>query len=212
MTQQIERGQEGASPPTAFPRMSYEEFLDYNFGTPHVEWVNGDVILMSPISEEHSNVGGFLYKVISEYAALNDSGGVHYDPFQRKTSPDLPGRAPDILFVAKKNLRRVRKNHLEGPADLVVEIISPGTGAVDRGEKFYEYQQGGVREYWIIDPEDHRADFYRRDRKGVFRPAPAGDDGVYHSAVMKGLWIKVDWLWRRPLPPVLHVLKEWGLV
>ena len=36
--------------------------------------------------------------------------------------------------------------------------------------------------------------------------------GIFHSEVLAGLWIKVDWLWQEPLPPLMSVLKEWGLV
>ena len=41
---------------------------------------------------------------------------------------------------------------------------------------------------------------------------PAGPDGIVRSRVLDGLWLRVDWLWREPLPPVLDVLREWGLV
>jgi hypothetical protein len=39
-----------------------------------------------------------------------------------------------------------------------------------------------------------------------------GPDRIYRSAVLDGLWLQVDWLWQDPLPPVLNVLREWGLV
>ncbi len=60
-----------------------------------------------------------------------------------KTGSERPSRLPDIIFVAKENLSRVKENHLDGPADLVVEIISTESRSHDRGEKFYEYEQGG---------------------------------------------------------------------
>jgi Uma2 family endonuclease len=128
-----------------------------------------------------------------------------------KTGPKLPGRAPDILFVAKKNLRRLKKTYLEGPADLVVEIISPGSRGVDRGDKLYEYEKGGVREYWLIDPERRKAEFYIRSRDGSFELAPI-DDGIFRSTVLKGLWLRVEWLWQRPEPPVFDALKELELI
>lgn len=65
-------------------------------------------------------------------------------------------------------------------------------------------------EYWIIDPERRQAAFYRRGRGGVFRPVNVGDDGTFRSTVLKGLWLRVHWLWDRP--PLMAVLKEWGLV
>ncbi len=38
------------------------------------------------------------------------------------------------------------------------------------------------------------------------------ENGIYHGKVIEGLWLKVDWLWQDPLPTLMSVLKEWGLV
>ncbi|MBI4586646.1 MAG: Uma2 family endonuclease, partial [Planctomycetes bacterium] len=95
---------------------------------------------------------------------------------------------------------------------LAVEVVSPDSRERDRVEKFCEYERGGVREYWLIDPEEKRADFYQLGEDGKCRLAPAGPDGIYRSAVLPGLWIRTDWLWQEPLPPVMGILKEWGLV
>jgi Uma2 family endonuclease len=101
---------------------------------------------------------------------------------------------------------------MEGPADLVVEIISPESRARDRGEKFYEYEQGGVREYWMLDRQRKQAEFYALGADGIYRLIPSGDDGVFRSVVLPGFWLRVEWLWQDPLPPLMTVLKAWGLV
>jgi Uma2 family endonuclease len=192
------------------PRISYEEFLELEGENQHVEWVDGKVEPMPPISGDHSVLGSYLITLFTMFLARYDLGELRADPFQMKTGPDLPGRAPDILFVASRNLRRLQPTFLQGPADLVVEIISPGSETVDRVQKFQEYQQGGVREYWLIDPARRAADFYRRGRDGHFRLIPIGPDGIYRSLAMKGLWLKVEWLWDRP--PVTTVVRELGII
>lgn len=190
----------------------YETFLDRPGDSEHVEWVNGKVVPMSPVSREHADVGLFLLSLIKHYVEANDLGAVLFEPFQMKTGPDLPGRAPDILFVAKANLGRLHPLFLEGPGDLVVEIISPGSRAVDRGEKFFEYEQGGVPEYWLIDPQRQQAEFYQRGADGIYRLAPVDAVGRYTSRVLAGLWLEVDWLWQRPLPSLVGVLRAWRLI
>ncbi len=192
--------------------MTYEQFLEWETDTQHVEWVDGKVVPMSPISKEHAEAGLFLLRLVSEFVEARGVGRVLYEPFQMKTGPELPGRSPDLLFVSNENLGRLKRLYLEGPADLVVEIISPGSRAMDRGEKFYEYEQGGVPEFWLIDPQRKQAEFYQRGQDGIYRLVPPGSDGLYHSQVLKGLWLKVDWLWQEPLPPLRNVLKEWRLV
>jgi Uma2 family endonuclease len=192
--------------------MTYEEFLNWPGDNQHVEWVNGRIVFMSPVTRSHESIRGFLYSLIKLFVEARQLGEVYSEPFQMKTGPDLPGRAPDVFFVAKGNLGRVKRLNLEGPADLVVEIISPGSRATDRGDKFYEYEQGGVPEYWLLDPERRQAEFYLPGEDGIYRLAQVGSDGVYRSQVLAGLWLKVEWLWQPLPPPIMDVMREWKLV
>jgi Uma2 family endonuclease len=141
-------------------RMTYAEYLDWLDEDKHAEWVNGEVIMHSPVSRKHNDIGRFLIAILSAYIESTQCGELFYGPFQMKLSPEGPGRIPDIMFVETANLSRVQENLLDGPADLIVEIISPESRTRDRGEKFYEYEQGSVREYWTIDPNRQQAEFY----------------------------------------------------
>jgi Uma2 family endonuclease len=62
---------------------------------------------------------------------------------------------PDVLFIASDRLAIVDKQ-VWGAPDLVVEVVSPCSAAYDRSEKFRWYQHYGVREYWIVDPDERR--------------------------------------------------------
>jgi Uma2 family endonuclease len=119
-------------------------------------------------------------------------------------------REPDILFVANASLGRVSEKRIEGPADLVIEIISNESVARDRGDKFYEYQTNGIREYWIIDPRPGmaRADFWILDENGRYQPILIGSDGVYHSAVLPNFKLDVNSLLADKLPDPLKVLAD----
>lgn len=202
-----------SKPPGSTPApMTYEEFLGWDGGNEHVEWVNGKVVFMSPISREHSDVGLFLLTLMRTYVEARDLGTVLHDPFQMKTGAELPGRAPDILFVAKANLPRLKRLYLEGPGDLVVEIISPGSRATDRGEKFHEYEQGGVPELWLIDPQRRQAEFHLLGTDGIYHCALTGRTGRFESRALPGLWIETAWLWQCPLPSTLGILREWKII
>src|ERR671924_413088 len=190
-------------------RMTYEEFLAWADEDTWAEWVNGEVIILTPAALRHQQLATFLATSINFFVDAHQFGVVLTAPFQMKIGPDLPGREPDILFIAREHLDRLKNTYLDGPADLVVEIISRDSRSRDRGEKFYEYEQGGVREYWLLDPLRRQAEFYQRGPDGIFRLVPAGADGIYHSTVLEGLWLWVEWLWQEPLPPLLTVLREW---
>lgn len=191
-------------------RVSYEEFL---LSDEHMraEWVDGEVIAMSPASRRHQLLASFLAALLQFFVESKRLGLVISAPFQMKTGADLPGREPDVLFVAGQHLGRLKETYLDGAADVAVEIISPESLVRDRGDKFYEYEKGGVGEYWLIDPVRQLAEFYRLEG-GVYRLAPVGEEGIYRSAVLSGLWLRVEWLWQEPLPPLLDVLREWGLI
>lgn len=97
---------------------------------------------------------------------------------------------------------RFTQQYLDGPADLVVEVISPESSGRDRGEKFFEYEMAGVPEYWLIDPQREQAEFYALDEQGRYQLALGGHAGEFISRVIPGLTLDISWLWQEPLPPV----------
>lgn len=191
-------------------KMTYEEFLAWADEDTLAEWVDGEVIMTSPASRRHQEIALFLGLVIGLYVEQLGSGRVLGSPFQMKL--ERSGREPALLFVANEHLERLKETYLDGPADLVVEIISPESAGRDRGEKFYEYEQAGVPEYWLIDPGMKRAEFYQMDAAGRYRLADVDAMGIYHSQVIPSFWLEVEWLWQEPLPKVLDVLREMRLV
>jgi len=201
-----------AAAPAPPAKMTYEEFLAQADEDVPAEWVDGEIILMSPASQKHQRITSFLTALLQHFVEAHQSGVVIPAPFQMKLETRPSGREPDVLFVSGDHLNRLKEMYLDGPADLVVEIISTESRARDRGDKFYEYEQGGVREYWLIDPIRKQAEFYLLGDDNLYHSDPPSDDGKFHSAVLKGLHLKVDWLWQEPLPQLLTVLKEWGIV
>lgn len=200
-----------ATAATEPPTMTYAQFLRLDGPSQHVEWVDGKVIEMAAVSNDHTDLGVFLIAILGWWVELHDAGQIKCEPFQMKTGPALPGRAPDVFFVAKRNLSRLKRLYLDGPADVAIEIISEGSRAADRGEKYYEYERGGVKEYWLLDPIRRQAEFYRLGRDKVYHLVPVGDDGIFRSDVLKGVWLKTEWLWRKPLPSVLTVHRAWKM-
>ena len=193
-------------------KMSYQEFLDWCDEDTLAEWVDGEVVMASPASNRHQSLAGFLYAVLEVYVEQHELGQVIAAPFQMKTGPELPGREPDLLFIARENLGRLEGVYLDGPADLAIEVVSPASRLRDRGEKLAEYEMGGVREYWVIDPEERRADFHVLAADGRYERRCTGEDGVHASEVIIGFRLRESWLWQPPPPKTLSVLKELGVV
>jgi Uma2 family endonuclease len=187
--------------------MTYEEFLDWHPDYGLAEWVDGEAILMPPPSLRHQDVIRFLLTLMSWFVESRDAGKIYASPVQMKLAHS--GREPDILFVAAEHKSRLRNNYVDGPADLAVEVISPDSRSRDRIEKFREYEQAGVREYWVIDPIRKEAAFYALAADSSFQPLSVELDGVFRSRVLEGFWLQVEWLWQDPLPRVATVVKAW---
>ncbi len=191
-------------------RMSYEEFLAWADEDVHAEWVNGEVIVHMPPKDTHQNIVTFLVTLLRTFVDFFKLGQVRTAPFEMKLAPDGPSRQPDILFVARDHLERLTEDRLIGPADLVVEVVSADSVRRDLVEKFSEYEHYGVREYWLVDSRPGRrgAEFWVRDEEGRFQAADVGEEGVYHSTVVSGFWLRLAWLQADPLPDPLLTFAE----
>lgn len=68
-----------------------------------------------------------------------------------------------------------------------------------------------MSEYWVIDPQARRIDVYYLEGTGKYKPMST-EEGVYRSRVLSGFWLRGEWLWQEPLPNVLEVLRELGII
>ena len=188
--------------------MTYEEFLDWLDEDTRSEWVDGQIILMSPASRVHQSIVNFIANLLTLFADAHESGEVIPGPFQMKLPVRPSGREPDVLFLAKDRCHLLHDTYLDGPADLVVEVISKESRGRDTLDKREEYEQSGVREYWLVDPERREFTVFRRKARRFVEERLSR--GRFESTVLAGLWLEVDWLWRKS-PPSLHaVLHAWG--
>lgn len=192
-------------------RMSFEEYLALGADV-HGDWIDGRLRLAGSETDLHSNLSGFLSALFQSYAEERAGGGEVYLRFVMRARPDLPAREVDLLYMAPENLHRVRHCFVDGPADLAVEIVTDETRGRDRGEKFSEYERGGVREYWLVDTATGDSEVYRRNGAGHLELVPPGDPPLLRSEVLPGLWLRPEWLQETPMPKLQFVLREWGLL
>ncbi len=213
------------TPPTPL-RMRYEDFLAWSGEDTHAEWVpidstgNGEVIVQMPPKLMHQQVADFLGKLLGLFVHLFGLGKLVIAPFEVKLKPGHSSREPDILFVATENLERLTQERLNGPPDLAIEIISDDSVKRDRDDKYREYRDAGVREYWIVDPREgrQRADFFHLDdaagatERAEYRLFATEEDARIESRVLPGFWLRPEWLWQADtLDPWLTFCEMAGL-
>ena len=74
---------------------------------------------------------------------------------------------PDLYIVC--DLSKIDARGCLGAPDLVIEIISPKNSKRDLKDKFEIYQEYGVREYWIVSPNDETVNVFVLDQSGKFQ-------------------------------------------
>ncbi len=188
--------------------ISREDWRAWASETSLSEWVDGEVTEFMPPKRIHQLLVRLLVQVMGWIAEHRALGEVIPSPFEMR----LPrsSREPDLIFVAAANLDRLGEGWLDGPADLVVEIISEDSVRRDRVAKFAEFESVGVPEYWIFDPREGRGmlDAYALGADGRFAPIPPDADGLVSSAVLPGFRFDPAWLRQRPLPTPRAVLAQ----
>jgi Uma2 family endonuclease len=164
--------------------VDFETFLR-DYMDQHVELVNGMVIKMSPVTSKHDNITGFLRTLFDLFLERTNMGVVKADPFLARIPGGHP-RQPDLMIITTPNLDKIKPTYLDGAPDLIVEVVSPGSIELDRGTKFEEYEKGGVKEYWLLDPVHQENLFYVLDENGVYKSQSLDSEGYYSSTVLSG--------------------------
>jgi Uma2 family endonuclease len=186
--------------PYAPPLVSWEDFLAWLREDIQAEWVDGEIIKMSPASSAHQRLVRFLSALLQYFVEYHLLGEILPSPFLMRLADRRSGREPDLLFVTTEHADRVRETYLDGPADLVVEVVSLESTIRDRRDKFLEYQAAKIPEYWLLDQPRQEAYFYVLDANGRYQLIALSSDGIYASTMLTGLRLPVEWLWRSPLP------------
>ena len=97
---------------------------------------------------------------------------------------------PDVVYIARERLEIIAKT-INGPVDLTAEVISLGDRNRDRIEKRDLYEQYGIKEYWLIDPEAKTVEVLHLEngRYQLFRRATPGATAA--SKLLPGFEIEV---------------------
>lgn len=161
-------------------RFSYADYLTWDDGQ-RWELIDGQAYCMTPApNRRHQTWLGSLF--VQFYEHLKDKPcQVYLAPFDVRL-PDSPEDGddeistvvqPDIVVVCDQG--KLDDQGAKGAPDLVVEILSPSTSKRDITVKFELYQRHGVKEYWLLYPNEKLLQLYR-----------LGDDGRYGSPQVFG--------------------------
>lgn len=168
--------------------------------------IDGVIYMASPDSMRNDQIGGFIRFLLQGYTGAKGLGRVFGSRFAFELS-DKRVPEPDIAFVSNERLHLLRNNKMIGGPDVAVEVVSAESRHRDYFEKKLLYEAAGVVEYWIIDPLQRRAEFYRLE-DGAFRLVPLEQNRIFRSQAVEGFWIDVEWLFAETLTAEFEKLQQ----
>ncbi|MDM9380670.1 Uma2 family endonuclease [Chlorogloeopsis sp. ULAP01] len=157
-------------------RMTIEEYLEWEvLQDCRYEYVNGKVFAMTGGTIPHNDIALNIYRVL--YPHLRPRGcRINVADVKLQVSPNSPYYYPDVI-VSCDSLDLNARKFIQYPK-LIIEVLSPGTEAKDRGEKFAYYRTiSTLQDYIIIDSEKIGVESYRRGegRMWLYDPYTEGD-------------------------------------
>ncbi|NUO79981.1 Uma2 family endonuclease [candidate division KSB1 bacterium] len=184
-------------------RFTYSEFCS-RVREQKADLINGEMFMASPATIEHEDFVHFLVVILRSYVKEKDLGLVVGSRVAMKLS-DEDAPEPDVMFIRKERLHLLQSTEILGPADLAIEVISPGSRRLDSVDKKELYASFGVPEYWLIDLSRQQAHFWR-NQEGEWKDMPVDGNGIFRSSTVPGFWLRVDWLFASQSLNELEVL------
>lgn len=136
---------------------SFEEYLSYDDGSDKLyELFNGELIEMPPESGTNVQIANRLFLIFAMIVGIDRVRG-HGLELEVRGEPR--NRYPDLTIIRQEHIQQLAKRNTIRlsmlPPLLVIEVVSPGELQRDRDfiAKRSQYQDCGIPEYWIIDPE-----------------------------------------------------------
>lgn len=172
---------------TTVPRLTYDDLELLREAPEHerdrLELIDGEVFVTPSPESGHQLVSMNLAAALDRFARPGRLGWVLTAPIDVRLS-DTNVVQPDVCFVAREHGDRIIRRGIEGPPDLMVEILSPTTRGRDLGAKRELYARFGVPEYWIVDPRGRSVEALTL-RDGAYGPLPV-EGGAVRSAALPG--------------------------
>lgn len=186
--------------------LTVDEFYELIDEDSPAELDEGAVVMPSPVNIQHEDAVGFLSGLLRLFVDTRGLGLVLGSRAKVRLGVRI-AREPDICYVAKANRARVKQQEIDGPPELVVEVITSDKGRSEAWSKRPQYEAAGVPELWMLDIPLRRLHFLVLE-DGIYREVVLSDAEIVVSQILPGFRVAVSIL----LSPVGEFPPQWPLV
>ncbi|MBI5562193.1 MAG: Uma2 family endonuclease [Deltaproteobacteria bacterium] len=154
------------------------------------EVMEGALMVVPAPNTRHQRISGRIEFILKRFVMDNGLGELLYAPADVVFRDDVVVQ-PDILFISKERAGIIGEQAIMGAPDLVVEIISPSSSFNDSVKKRDIYQRFGVKEYWLVFPEEKAVEIMTVE-DGLYRElCSAKDEGRVRSKLLHGFELEL---------------------
>ncbi|MCL6447239.1 MAG: Uma2 family endonuclease [Armatimonadetes bacterium] len=176
---------------------TYADYVMLPEGAPY-QLIGGKLVMTPAPTTFHQIILVRLLEKLLLYTAKEKSGQVLVAPvdvyFEEKETYQ-----PDIVFIAKDRLQIIEREKVKGAPDLIIEILSPSTAYYDLKKKAIVYARHGVKEYWIVDPEDHSIEVHQEAEGKYKLNQRVEQKGEVKSLLLDGFTVEAEEIFSRVL-------------
>jgi Uma2 family endonuclease len=174
-------------------KLTYADYVRFPEDGLRHEIIDGEHYVTPPPSVRHQRILGRIFNVIQNYLDAHPIGEIFVAPVDTLLG-EFDIVLPDLLYISDDTRSRfLTTKNLQGPPDLVIEILSPTTKRRDQTLKRELYERAGVTEYWLVDPARDVVDVYRRETGDRFgKPVEYAKTAILTSSLFPNLEVAVD--------------------
>ena len=165
-------------------RYTYEDYAQLPEGAPY-QLIDGELVMSPSPSTYHQHLVLRLGRALLNFAEEHQTGEVFVAPMDVYLSPEDTVQ-PDLIFIAQARRGIIGEQKIDGAPDLIVEILSPSTAYLDLTKKKRLYERHGVKEYWIVDPEQRTVEIFEHADGRFMQRARLVETGTAASTLLDG--------------------------
>ena len=146
-------------------KLTWDEIKDFPESHGRTEIVDGELVVSPTPSGAHQRICTLLGIRIGTFVLEHNLGEFYSSPYHVVLAEHV-NYEPDLCFIREDRLHIIQETFIDGPPDLVIEVISESNRTHDTVVKFGDYARYGVQEYWLVDPRTGLITTWRLDGSG----------------------------------------------